>query len=308
MDAKAPTRMSKKDLVEALKKAGYNDEQLKDKDTNKPMKRPELLEMFVEHQKGEHGLDVIMDSDLGVRVTAESDTDIIESPMVADCAPRDNVVKENLVPTKNDPEWTQYVLGLFMDDEVDGKNPRVEGLRRVSEILVGELIEEGCDLISAPTESNRFRACVKAWGVFAPAYGPNKRFEALADATIDNCFEDYATFLVAMADTRAKGRMFRNALGLRRVVAAEEINKTFAITSEIQPGGNIHVGQITVMRMMAEQHGFSIPAVLDKIGIEYEVNEKTGDANLKTLDYEQATLVVKHMREMIDSKQEKNNG
>jgi len=216
-----------------------------------------------------------------------------------------NVVQEDLIPTKNDPEWTQYVLGLFMDDEVDGKNPRVEGLRRVSEILVGELIEEGCDLISAPTESNRFRACVKAWGVFATKYGQNKRFEALADATTDNCFEDYATFLVAMADTRAKGRMFRNALGLRRVVAAEEVNKTFAMASEIQPGGDIHVGQITVIRMMAEQHGFSIPTILDNLGIECGINDKTGDVNLKTLDYEQAALIAKYMREMINSKQEK---
>jgi hypothetical protein len=189
-----------------------------------------------------------------------------------------------------------------MDDEVDGQNPRVEGLRRVAGELIGEVIEEGCDLVAPPCEENRFRACVKAWAVFLTEEGREKRFEALADAHSDNCFESYATYLVAMADTRAKGRVFRNALMLRRVVAAEEVNKTMATAEDVQQGGSIHTGQLTMIRIMAERNKFSISDILDKLSIAYEVSDKTGDVNLKELSYDDALNVTKTMREMVEQK------
>ncbi len=243
-EIKPSTRTGKLELKNALLALGYTEEQLLD-DDGKSLKRPALLEKLQSHQQGEAGLAVLSDvdendnNDIGIEIkpdTEDNQKDICESESEPE-------MLEPLTP--NDPGWTQFVIGKFMDDEVDGKNPRVEGLRRVSGELVGELIEEGCDLVSAPTEENRFRACVKAWGVFLTPNGRTKRFEALADAHSENCFEDYATYLVAMADTRAKGRMFRNALCLRRVVAAEEVSKTTSFMGDIQKGGAIHTRQVS---------------------------------------------------------------
>jgi hypothetical protein len=304
--------MKAQELRDTLIGLGYTQEQLLDGKGYK-LKRPALCEKLQEHNKGEEGLEVMSniaenssdgDSDVETVINGglpdakdyikDSDSDTDEPEL-----------EETDPPTPSSPEWTQYVLGKFLQDEVDGSNPRVEGLRRVACELVGELIEEGCDLIAAPTEENRFRACVKAWGVFITPEGRTKRFEALADAHSDNCLEDYATYLVAMADTRAKGRMYRNALFLKRVVAAEEVSKTMAAVDDVQPGGKIHVGQITLIRMMADRHDFKITEILDGMGMKYELNDQTGEVNLKSLSYEDAVATSSRMREMASEKDSK---
>lgn len=300
-ETKPPTRMSKPELKETLLSLGYTNEQLSD-DSGKCLKRPELLNKLNAHEQGERGLEVLADvkeedNDLGVVVVQDEDD--------GDTGILIDVEENNCPPTPSDPGWTQFVLGKFLEDEVDGKNPRVEGLRRVAGELVGELIEEGCDLIAPPTEENRFRACVKAWGVFITPDGIQKRFEALADAHSDNCFEDYATYLVAMADTRAKGRMYRNALCLKRVVAAEEVSKTMGAAIDVQKGGAIHTSQISLIRMISDRHNFVISEVLDNLGIKYEMNESTGDVNLQSLTYEDALAAAKSMREMKEAKETK---
>lgn len=300
-ETKPPTRMSKPELKETLLSLGYTNDQLSD-DSGKCLKRPELLNKLNAHEQGERGLEVLADvkeedNDLGVVVVQDEDDG--DTGILID-------VEENNCPlTPSDPGWTQFVLGKFLEDEVDGKNPRVEGLRRVAGELVGELIEEGCDLIAPPTEENRFRACVKAWGVFITPDGIQKRFEALADAHSDNCFEDYATYLVAMADTRAKGRMYRNALCLKRVVAAEEVSKTMGAAIDVQKGGAIHTSQISMIRMISDRHNFVISEVLDNLGIKYDMNESTGDVNLQSLTYEDALAAAKSMREMKEAKETK---
>lgn len=325
-ETKPPTKMGKQELRAALMASGYTEEQLLD-DNGKNLKRLDLLELYQANKQGESGLTALSsveeeEDDVGIAVeqitqvdqetTIKPETKEMDKPLIelgsskTEKIPYDFNVSDE-PPTPSDSGWTQYVLGKFLEDEVDGKNPRVEGLRRVASELVGELIEEGCDLIAAPTEENRFRACVKAWGVFETPEGRTKRFEALADANSENCFEDYATYLVAMADTRAKGRMYRNALFLRRVVAAEEVSKTVATATDIQKGGAIHTSQISMIRLMSDRHNFSIAEVLDGLCVEYKMNEQTGDVNLQSLTYEDALAAAKRMREMKEEK-EKNNG
>jgi hypothetical protein len=311
-EAKPPTRLGKQELYDALSALGYTEEQLSD-DQGKKLKRPILLEKLHAHQQGEEGLAVLSDveendDDVGVEVKPdikESQNNDYDDDDAEAKYPDDSDPEELEIPNQNDPKWTQYVLGQFMEDEVDGVNPRVEGLRRVANELVGELVEEGCDLVSAPSQENNFRACVKAWGIFLTANGHTKRFEALADAHADNCHEDYATYLVAMADTRAKGRVFRNALYLRRVVSAEEVSKTMAMTADIQKGGAIHTSQISMIRLISDRHNFNITEVLDGLGIKYELNDSTGDVNLKLLSYEDALAVSIKMREMKEEQEKK---
>lgn len=328
-ETKPPTRMSKNELKQALLDLGHKEESLQDAQ-GKCLKRPELLEKLQAFKNEDEGEKVVVppdteeltalsnaveeEDDIGIEVKSSTSTGAEEDLGETLTKPSDmggssidisvdddEICEEVLTPS--DPGWTQYVLGKFLDDEMDGQNPRVEGLRRVAGELVGELIEEGCDLVASPTEENRLRACAKAWGVFHTSDGITKRFEALADAHSGNCLEDYATYLVAMADTRAKGRMFRNALHLRRVVAAEEVSKTMATTADVQSGGSIHVGSITMLRMIADRQGFNIEEVLKDLGIEYTLNDSTGEVNLTLLSYEDALIVSKKMREMKEGKE-----
>jgi len=326
MAEKSPTRMGKKELAAELEAAGYSKDTLTGED-GKLHNRPMLIEMLQAHRAGEIANAVQFPEegdeadDIGIAVlteavgdenedTAEDDigepvgkTASVEVVVPCDNEPEIDVSEEEEPddvepPSSSDPEWTQYVLGQFTEDELDGQNPRVEGLRRVAGELVGTIIEEGCDLVSPPTEANQFRACAKAWVVFLTRDGYQKRFEALADAHGDNCLEDFSTYLVAMADTRAKGRAFRSALCLRRVVAAEELSKTASASADVQIGGSIHTGQISIIRLLSDRHKIDVSKVLDELEIAYDINDSTGEANIRQLTYDDALRVTKRMREM----------
>lgn len=318
-------KMSKLELLTELRDFGYTEDQLNG------INKPELIEKLKAERLGSEGLDILSGSnelevkdndDIGAAVVQDTEQgkDIDDdssrtlglrspdfpkegTPTFVDPESEDKIATVTEPPTPNDPEWTQYVLGHFSSDEVDGKNPRVEGLRRVAGLLVGTIIEEGCDLVAPPTEDNRFRACAKAWFVFHTKEGFTKRFEALADAHSENCLEDYATYLVAMADTRAKGRVLRNALGLKRVVAAEEVSKTMAPAADVQKGGPIITGQIAIIRMTADRQGFDIKEVLNRLDIPYELDDKTGEVKLQSLSYEEAVATATEMRLMKEEKE-----
>lgn len=203
-----------------------------------------------------------------------------------------------------DSEWTKFVLSHFSEDEKEGENPRVEGLRRVSELLIGEIIEEGCDLISPPTFDNGMRACVKAWVVFlvrnknGKIYTEHtKKVEALADCCPDNSFDDdslkisFSKFPTALAETRAKGRVFRSALKLKRIVCAEETNKISKIQNEGTDEESIQVGAMTNIRLLTDRYNVSIPKLLKYL----ELQEGDSPSDLKQLKQTEALIVQKHL-------------
>lgn len=151
-----------------------------------------------------------------------------------------NLAPENLIsedtpePTKRpryqDPEWHDFVMSQFVPEELDDKgNPKVDGLRRVTEGLLGEIVE------SRPIQSTSQdgMAAVNwilmiAWLGDNPSIDlsgdykvPTRTFGAFADANPTNCKAPYSNFLASMADTRAEAKAFRRALRLR-CIAAEE--------------------------------------------------------------------------------------
>ncbi len=188
-------------------------------------------------------------------------------------------------PSPSSPLWTQYVLSQFQDDELDGECPRVEGLRRVADELLNGILEEGCDLIMSPSPDNGFVACAKAWVVF----GNGKRFEALADASPNNCSSEFAIFPVAMADTRAKGRVYRAALMLKKIIAAEE---KCDINNIINRDENIRTGQISAIRILSERLKINPLELINKL-----FNEKKY-ADVKMLNFNEAQEVIKELNKL----------
>lgn len=253
------SRMTKKQMKEELLQRGY------DPNVLQHHKRNDLLKLLREPEATQE-----VDNDLKQMVDAfENNT--IES-CSDDLATNDD---QQETPTPDDPKWTQYVIGLFESDEMDGKNPRVEGLRRVAEKIIGEIIEEGCDLISYPHTDNDFRACVKAWIIFNDN-GTIRKYEALADAYEKNCTGEYSRYLCAMADTRAKGRCFRNALRLKRVVAAEEIDPSAVpISVEYEDNSSMDGNQKVAIKVVAERHQIDLSKLFSYMEIKKQLSEFT---------------------------------
>ena len=56
-------------------------------------------------------------------------------------------------PSFNSPEWNDYVLSLFTNEELVDGNPTVDGLRRVTELVLGKINKTHVDIVQCPTMS-----------------------------------------------------------------------------------------------------------------------------------------------------------
>lgn len=292
--------MKKDEIIEKLLSKGVKQEEIHG------LKVPQLKAMLEEEERGEESL-IILDKlqegiDSGEYETKtdpplqedstnynQTVVNIEESKSKTNNATTPRTESPN-PPSPSDSGWTQYVMSLFMDDELEGQNPRLEGLRRVAEKLLGEVIEERCELISSPTMENGERACAKATIIFEGG----RIFEALADACPGNCAKDFTIYPTAMADTRAKGRCYRAALRLKRIVSAEEI--CGSINEDVDTNKNIQTGQITTIRLLSDRSNISIKKLLDDLEISCIV--KDGVIDLKSLKYNEALIVLNRLNSM----------
>lgn len=149
-------------------------------------------------------------------VVADTSTMVAETPpdsqdLVAEIASR--------VPT---PEiysvgWSDYVMSLLIKEELVSGNPTTDGLRRLARQIFGA-INFMTEVKQFPNIENERRATVVVTisGQFGSICGA-------ADVNSSNTEAMFAVHPVAVAETRAEGRALRKLLGLRKVVAAEEM-------------------------------------------------------------------------------------
>jgi hypothetical protein len=120
------------------------------------------------------------------------------------------------------PEWSDYVLTLFDEKEmIDGK-PLVAGLRRVSQLLLGKIVDSRPTQVFAATSLDHpGRATV----VFEVRFEDGSVYGDVADCWEGNTDDIFLPFTPATASTRAEARALRKALGLRSVAAEEVTSK-----------------------------------------------------------------------------------
>ena len=134
--------------------------------------------------------------------------------------------EESESPSMLSSEWNDYVMSHFDESELINGNPICAGLRRVSELLLGSIIESGPHEVHPATDSNGpGRATVVYRVVFDwMNSGQIKVFSEVADVWHGNTDDLFCAHPVATASTRAEGRALRKALKLRKL-AAEELSK-----------------------------------------------------------------------------------
>jgi len=154
----------------------------------------------------------------------------------------------NEVPSRTSLEWHSYVMSLFDESELYDGMPLVAGLRRVSQIVLGPIVESGPTQVFAPSGEDAGRATVvyrvvfqrpkekveegTLSGVALRSYGEDfLQFSDAADCFIGNADDIVALHPVATASTRAEARALRKALGLT-CVSAEEVTRSKDIVSD----------------------------------------------------------------------------
>jgi len=153
----------------------------------------------------------------------------LQSPMNTNTSVKDFIVQDD-VPSVTSPEWNDYVMSHFQENELIDGMPLAAGLRRVSEVLIGKVVFSGPTQVFPPKDDNSHGRATVVWKV---EFDNGMCFSDVADCWEGNTDDAFCVFAVATAATRAEARALRKALRIR-AVSAEEITKknTAAIVRE----------------------------------------------------------------------------
>ena len=138
----------------------------------------------------------------------------------------------SVAPAYNSVEWDAYVMSLFDSSELSDGFPKTVGLRRVAELLLGDIISSK-PIQVFPTDGNGpGRATVVyevsfLWKLERTNEDPQqiRTYADVADVWMGNSDSLFLGFAVASASTRAEGRALKKALKLKKC-SAEELTST----------------------------------------------------------------------------------
>jgi hypothetical protein len=197
-------------------------------------------------------------------------------------------------PSFSDPNWTDYVMGLFDEKELDKKSkmPRVDGLRRIALKLCGPYDMVVQEIPQLPSRDNGGRATA----VVQLKFHSDKRVVSdAADVYDGNTDSRFAVHAVAIAVTRAEGRALRKALFLTRILAAEELYGPNGKIEEDEPyvapqkqkEGSIQETMINSLFLMCDKQNVDLHKVAVDLGFDI--------ASPKDLTHEQGLKVANQL-------------
>ncbi len=178
----------------------------------------------------------------------QSDDEILESAEEVVDAPSNQVVQSvDQEMNANNPKWTEHVISLMFADELFEGHPKVDGLRRIAELIAGPILQVSSDVVQTPDMNNNFHATVKV-----TVATNDMLVDGCADAGPNNTDRLFSKHPVAVAESRAEGRAYRKLLRLRNIISAEEVVKDDQILDEYEVINNAQVK--TIDRMCSDSN------------------------------------------------------
>lgn len=200
-------------------------------------------------------------------------------------------------PTRNSPEWTDYVFSLLKEgkelftENQDGRElkvPSASGLRRIFPILVGNIINCLVDMLQGPnftgktikTPDGKIRnvynpvVCKCTLEYFDRQDGVMKVYSDVATVSIDNCKYPYANHPAESAATKAESRVLRKVLGLNCITREELSDGSNYIYDKEDENDVIGVAGITVLQKWCQQLGIEHKYVIKHYLPEYASSNK----------------------------------
>ena len=211
-----------------------------------------------------------------------------------------------VIPNIDSPEWSDYVMTHFQDDEMDNGHPTCDGLRRVTELLIGPIVGRKVNVIQAPSKNNYGTSTV-CCTVTVMNNMPNHILyqqiiheEDAADVNKYNTQEPYHMHATATATTRAEARALRKILRLRTVIAAEELADDGVISDygDIwKPDDQIDEEQISLLDVVSERCDVNV--------LDYVNSGEKQYKNIKEVSKTKASEMIQHLNKIQQGKSEK---
>ena len=165
--------------------------------------------------------------------------------------------------------FTDRVISLLQPHEKDNEGfPKVIGLRRISQVLIGKIIRSESKVVHA----ERDISVVEHTYEFETPEG-RETYTGVADCSPANAgSEHFARFPTAYASTRAKGRALNEALQLTKIASEEKMVKDEnSIVMDV--GGYIKPVQITAINKFCRDLNINAEEFLQNggSGLKYKV-------------------------------------
>lgn len=157
--------------------------------------------------------------------------------------------------------WHDYVMSQFTEDELStGAKPtdimpRLFGLRRIAELLVGEIVENVVDVIEVPRENNGWTSTVKSFITLIDHNTKEpKQYSDVAEVNASNSKHPFTLHRTSTAASKAEARCLRKILKLRNVIAAEEYSDKKEEEVLFNPDGDMSPVSISDTQLVAIDH------------------------------------------------------
>lgn len=149
--------------------------------------------------------DIMMDRDTLMEVKPETDRIVLDGPH------------------HTSPGWSDWVMSLFEEDEMFDGYPKADGLRRVAELVVGEIVESGPVSSWTTPPIDGIPGAATHWQIVFSSHsdGRYRTFGDVGDSTAMNSEDAFVRFALATSATRAEARALRKALKLKKCSAEE---------------------------------------------------------------------------------------
>jgi hypothetical protein len=201
---------------------------------------------------------------------------------------------ELIQPIFNSESWSQWVISQFTDDELENGAPTCDGLRRVTENVLGPIEKVEIIKNDTPNVNNKGNATVVVGVTIScvlleghPRHGSYIYVEDLADANKLNTPEEIFKHPSATAGTRAESRVYRKMLRLRKVLTAEELaSNSSNLEEEWSPSTPITEQQITVIDMLCKRTNMNVSEFINCGDSKYVCVEQVSEQSAqKMLQY-----------------------
>jgi len=166
-------------------------------------------------------------------------------------------------PSPLSESWHEFVMAKFRDYELQEGCPTVEGLRRLTETLIGEIITNKCKVIQAPSKTNPC-ATVETSIRLIKDTGELHEYSDVADASYINTPPPYNKHLSSTAASRAEGKVLRKLLKLRNTTISyeEKIDNDTMIKDETPEFMNDQ--QVQMINILSSKLDVNVKTFLNK--------------------------------------------
>ena len=217
--------------------------------------------------------------------------------------------REEVVPSMDSTEWAEYVMGHFRLDEMDNGNPTCDGLRRVTETVIGPIVSRQIEVQQSPNSSNSGTATVICTVQVINNIPDHILYQMkitesdAADVNKYNTDSPYYLHPTATAATRAEARALRKMLRLRKVVAAEELAgepESEDYVDAWRPSDPVTEEQINLLDVVCQRCDINL--------MEYINSGESAYATVYALSKNKATSIIQHINKVQQGKVEAPSG